>query len=118
MGTETKPVSLYLVDPLTKVATPVGNVDAIFSQADVSTSSSDKEWHATFLTTCHSQFVEEMRHAIEMLRCQPDGVEFVFYTYTQRRRHRKKRINKKWAKRYGFNVHEYRASGTLQQTII
>lgn len=34
----------------------------------------------------------------------------------QRRKHRKKRINKKWAKRYGFVYHTYLKDGDIVMT--
>ena len=38
----------------------------------------------------------------EMSKPEPFYMEYDSYCYIQNRRHKKKRINKKWAKRYGY----------------
>lgn len=51
--------------------------------------------------------LENAKRAFGVEEVAPEKCNFIFETKIQKRRHRKRRINKKWAKRYGYYHQKY-----------
>ena len=51
--------------------------------------------------------LENAKRAFGVEEVMPEKYNFIFETKIQKRRHRKRRINKKWAKRYGYYHQKY-----------
>lgn len=69
----------------------------------------DKSIDFTFETSVNTELFNEFFGVDKAIL--PDMYDIEFVQYVQKRKHKKKRINKKWLKKYGYKMIKKKAKG-------